>query len=147
VLLNTSGVSFDEPIDISDCVECRTTYQDWEIAQDILGWGSDVDLDGDGFLNVAEYSFGLDPMDSSNMINQTSADSAATKPIFRYSERVDDSGIVVDVQTSEDLINWEPAVFETNGSTLLDGVKTWSRRSAYDYDTRPKQFFRTSVTY
>lgn len=124
-----SGVFADEGLSFYDTWR-SDHFSPEELA--VLGAGFDLaDSDGDGFGNALEYFLGTDPK------------SAANKPALSYSiapsgvvlsvrTKGTHSGVVLEFETSTDLLVWTAAEAFTNSNLLQDGSQQVSYRITLD---------------
>lgn len=110
--------------------------------------------DGDPFINLLEFVFGLNPLvaDGSRVIAVDQLeDSGDVYPRIRYSRALENGGVEVIVELSTNLSDWVSnedgsPVTTTEGITVHeDGSATVSERSLTPLTSEPRQFLRIRV--
>jgi subtilisin family serine protease len=120
--------------------------------------GIHQDLDNDGFNNLEEFAFGLDPLAQEfqspiNIVDVNyddpalSSSQASNYMELIYRRRTDDCGFQYKLESSQDLKNWSPAKIdsETTSPTLIDSIEEVLVRIPQDPDNS-NCYYRVKVS-
>ena len=129
------------------------SYAEWrsvnftavELGDDFIS-GDLVDPDGDGFGNLLEFAFALDPWSPDAVSRGPTLGQDDGFLTFSYRARSDATGLACDFQVSDTLDNWitvnNPVVLST---ASLDGAWWRTLRDPAEAHTQPRRFLRLRV--
>ena len=107
-----------------------------------------ADPDGDGFSNLSEFAFATLPFvaDAPDLRFAWSTNAAATYPALRCHRPVDTTGVLYELQASDDMTAWTTVATQPTQTTPLgNGVEEAVFRDT-QADTAPQRFLRLRVT-
>ena len=122
----------------------RTPYQLWQAANTIgdAGGPPDADDDGDGFPNVLEYAFGMDPAaPDASLAGGPFIAIAGDEAIVTYRRPLDRPDVIVRLENSPDLIDWSVVADEPAGAEAGQEI----RRHAAPLSGENAGFYRLKV--
>ena len=122
----------------------RTPFQLWQANTPGGGGMPGADEDGDGFPNVMEYAFGLDPaVKDSPSMRVPDFQIAGGEAVLTYHRLLDRPDVAVRLESSPDLINWSAAPDEVMGTA--DGRETRRFRDRIPGEGNGSRFYRMNV--
>ena len=135
-------------------------YPDEIITSGYLAWknsnniSNDLgDADGDGILNLAEYSFGTNPRagnSSKGPITSVIETDGERFLAITYQKNANADDIVIDVQSSEDFMQWtneEDLVTVSERLNAEENTITLTRRMTWPLQEKHATFLRVCITF
>ena len=111
------------------------------------------DADGDGILNLAEYSFGTNPRvgnSSKSPITSVIEIDGQRFLAITYQKNANADDIVIDVQSSEDFMQWtneEDLVTVSERLNAEENTITLTRRMTWPLQEKHATFLRVCITF
>jgi hypothetical protein len=113
-VVNNSQLSGAAPfLRVQTAIYNPTLFDTWAAANGIPGSNFDEDKDKDGIPALIEYALGMNPL-VKNLLPTLAPDLSLT--FAKGAAAAADPAVVYGIETSEDLIDWDPAVGVTNGA-------------------------------
>ncbi len=99
-----------------------TTYAQWAVSRALAVNSSQVDSDGDGLTNLAEYALGRDPLvrDGTDALLLSDASGAVGNKEFLFGHPTATTDVIYEMQVSHDLLQWMTVALGRAGAPMID---------------------------